>query len=138
MIQRKSLMHSQISAPDVTPMVDIVFIVVVFLLITANSPLLKLPVNVPTSPASISESEALQTHVTITLSATGAPFAIDQSEFYSWEAFAESLGSLDLKSDSLVRIAPDKNAKTDHLLRVMAFLNHINITNTQIIMEQPQ
>ena len=47
MINTQATGSNPLSAIEITPLIDIVFIVIVFLLVTANTPLLSLPVNVP-------------------------------------------------------------------------------------------
>ena len=52
---------------ELTPLIDIIFIVVVFLLLTANHRLLSLPVDIPDTDQTVSELEAGPQRLLITL-----------------------------------------------------------------------
>ncbi|RTE66315.1 biopolymer transporter ExbD [Amphritea opalescens] len=124
---------------ELTPLIDIIFIVVVFLLLTANTRLLSLPVDIPDSDSEISQDESPITPLTISLLNESPAYAIGEQRFDEWSAF---------KSALLINIADDKerplsiaaahDADVEPLLKLLALLNEQQITNTHILMEDAQ
>jgi biopolymer transport protein ExbD len=134
---RRETDHAVFGAPELTPLIDIVFIVIVFLLLTANSPLLKLPIDIPKSNENAALSVAKDPILTVAIAAEKPYWRIEQQTFSDWVIFRESLLEQLATSEQTVTIAADKAAPTEPLLQLLAFLHQQQITNTQIIMEQP-
>lgn len=121
---------------DLTPLIDIIFIVLVFLLLTANTQLLTLPVDVPSQAGSSLNGLSQQQHIAINILTTTPYWAIDGqtfTQFYAFEtAFIHTMSS---KPESIVVIAADKNAPIQPLMTVLALLQRQQISQTQIVME---
>lgn len=122
--------------PDLTPLLDVIFIVLVFFMLTAQTPLLELPLQLPQSQeplpaASAGKSERLQ----IQLAADGrwhlngtpqADFSALRAELK--QAFAaDSHASLDL--------ALDRQAPLTAFLDLMALLQQQGIQDSRILLE---
>lgn len=127
--------HSNL-LPDLTPLLDVIFIVLVFFMLTAQTPLLELPLQLPQSQeqlpaASSGKSERLQ----IQLAADGrwhlngtpqADFSALRAELK--QAFAaDSHASLDL--------ALDRQAPLTAFLDLMALLQQQGIQDSRILLE---
>ncbi|GAA5214115.1 ExbD/TolR family protein [Corallincola platygyrae] len=121
---------------ELTPLIDIVFIVVVFLLLTANSRLLSLPVDIPSSDSVISESVVPSKPLTITLKETAPFFAIDQQTYEHWDAFKLALVQRLKDKEQPINIAADRESQVEPLLKLMALLNQHQVQNTHILMEE--
>ncbi|MBD1391323.1 biopolymer transporter ExbD [Neiella sp. HB171785] len=130
--QQQAPMSTQL---ELTPLIDIVFIVVVFLLLTANARLLSLPVDIPTTDQAAPAS-ANHHSLTLAIQPNSPMFAINQQGYESWAAFEQALSPLLANADQQVTIAADRNADVEPLLKLLALLNQQQITNTQILMEQ--
>ncbi|CAH0990606.1 Tol-Pal system protein TolR [Sinobacterium norvegicum] len=138
MINSRSEQDSGVfGAPELTPLIDIVFIVIVFLLLTANSPLLKLPIDIPESSEETTLAASDAPVITVAIAAEKPYWRIEEQPFTDWVIFKESLLEQMATADQTITIAADKAAPTEPLLQLLAFLHQNNITNTQIIMEQP-
>lgn len=127
--------HSNL-LPDLTPLLDVIFIVLVFFMLTAQTPLLELPLQLPQSQeqlpaASAGKNERLQ----IQLAADGrwhlngtpqADFSALRAELK--QAFAaDSQASLDL--------ALDRQAPLTAFLDLMALLQQQGIQDSRILLE---
>lgn len=121
---------------DLTPLIDIIFIVLVFLLLTANTQLLTLPVDVPTQAGSTLSGLSQQQHITINILTTTPHWALDGQKFTQFEAFETAfINTMSSKPKSTVVIAADKNAPVQPLMTVLALLQRQKINQTQIVME---
>lgn len=122
--------------PDLTPLLDVIFIVLVFFLLTAQTPLLELPLQLPQSrealpTASAGNGERMQ----IQLSAEGAwRFnGVQQADFSRLRteltaAFvADNTVGLDL--------ALDRQAPLSAFLDLMALLQQQGIQGSRILLE---
>lgn len=122
--------------PDITPLLDIIFIVLVFLLLTANIPLQSLEVDLPKT-----DSEALGAitdtkSMTINMLAGTPAWALQGKEYDDWEQFKPVLVAElpALKEQDLI-LASDKEVTVDSMLKLLAFLQEHEISATQILME---
>ncbi|GAA3921075.1 biopolymer transporter ExbD [Litoribacillus peritrichatus] len=124
-------------ALELTPLIDIVFIIIVFLLITANAPLLKLPVNIPEAVEQSAVSLAEPDSLVITIQQQSPIWAIDEVTYTSWRSFETSLLSK-ISSGQRISIATDKQADAENLVKVMSLLNAQAMENVQIVMSQSE
>lgn len=117
--------------PDLTPLLDVIFIVLVFFLLTANQPLLEMPVDLPATEESLAPATAEQRREVIILDQTGQWYYRNrlQTDFASLkqQLIGDSPQHLDL--------ALHKQAPLADFLQLMALLNQLQITDTQILME---
>jgi biopolymer transport protein ExbD len=125
-----------LGALEITPLIDIVFIVIVFLLVTANTPLLTLPVNVPAADQESILVPVSSDNLTITINANKPYWHIGTDTFDSWNEFKKSLLAITSTSETALTIAVDKAAPTEPLLKLLSLLNQQNISDAKIIMEQ--
>ena len=126
-----------LSMADLTPLIDVVFIVLVFLMFTANVQTLSLPVNLP--PASAQEASVTSEPKTITVSILqeGEPWALEEERFNDWEAFSKVLlNKVKSEPDTTVLIAGDKEAPLGNLVKLMMFFSQHQIEAAQVLMEE--
>ena len=124
---------------DLTPLIDIIFIVLVFLLLTANVQLLTLPVDVPEQ--NDAQMNSLQDPKSIAISiVTQAPYyAIDHQKFEQWDSFkAAFLARHQNQPEAVVIVAADQDAPIQPLMKLLALLQAQQIDQTQIVMEETQ
>ncbi|EAS45091.1 biopolymer transporter ExbD [Photobacterium profundum] len=121
--------------PDLTPLLDIIFIVMVFLLLTASVKLKALDVELPKT-----ETQILQTTeadpITINLIAKEPYWALQGQSFNTWDSFTVAL--LKQVKDGPTKpvvIGADKNASVEQMLKLLAFLQQHEIKATQLLME---
>ncbi|MBG56745.1 MAG: biopolymer transporter ExbD [Porticoccus sp.] len=120
---------------ELTPLIDIIFIVVVFLLLTANHRLLSLPVDIPDTDQATSELEEGPQRLLITLYQDSPHWGIGEQRYNHWQEFqSRLLPQLDDKNRP-VTVAPDSRASVESLVKLLALLNERQMTDTQILME---
>jgi len=137
------MIRAQTKAPsasiELTPLIDIIFIVVVFLLLTANARLLSLPVDIPDSDSEITQHDNATQPLTISLLSESPGYAIGEQRFNEWPEFkAALLTAIAGQPAPAVSIAAAHDAAVEPLLKLLALLNEQQITNTQILMEDAQ
>lgn len=123
--------------PDLTPLLDIIFIVMVFLLMSVGVHLQTLEIEVP----STDNSSALDTPPpeTLTLSLAAEPpyWAINADSYASWDSFQSALlAQLQVDSSLPVVITADKRAQVEQMMQLLALLQTQQVSATQIVMEQ--
>ncbi|WP_062265651.1 ExbD/TolR family protein [Endozoicomonas arenosclerae] len=129
--------NASFTAADLTPLLDVVFIVMVFLLFTANVQTLSLPVNLP--EASREEAALTQEPKTMTVSilADGQPWALEDKKYDNFEVFSKDLlAQVKEAPDTTVLVAGDQEAPLGNLVELMMFLSEHEITAAQVLMEE--
>lgn len=124
---------------ELTPLIDIIFIVVVFLLLTANTQLLSLPVDIPTSDSSAQAANIFKQNTVITLQATTPIWGINEQQFDHWREFKTVLQKKIAANpdNQQINIAAAQDSAVQPLIKLLAFLNEQQVANTQILMKEP-
>jgi len=139
MINAKPPATGLILMPDLTPLLDIIFIVMVFLLLTANISVKSMKLDVPTTQDTEVLMPAAKDVLTINILAGTPTWALEQQTFANWDSFKQAF--LDKHNNNPKRpliIGADKHATVENMLTLLAFLQKNNINSTSIIMEQQQ
>ncbi len=122
-------------AVDLTPMLDILFIVLVFFMLTANPAMHALQVELPAKGAEQAEALTPQTRLQLTLFAK-QQWALNDEIFTDWQdtqrAFKQAINKA---PETEIIIATEKDASVERLLEVMAFLKQQNLQAAQIRMD---
>ncbi|MCW8327750.1 biopolymer transporter ExbD [Photobacterium sp. SDRW27] len=122
--------------PDLTPLLDIIFIVMVFLLLTASVKLQSLEVELPQT-----ETKTLQTTeadpITVNLTAEPPYWALQGNPIESWDELKQALlKEVKAGPDKPVVIGADKAGSVENMLKLLAFLQQHEIKATQLLMEE--
>ncbi|USH05567.1 biopolymer transporter ExbD [Grimontia kaedaensis] len=137
MIRSQPESESTSFTPDLTPLLDIIFIVMVFLLLTANIQIKTMDIAIPqTNDSEVLESPNREVIAINVLS--GSPsWALQGEPLHDWESFtAQLLEAIHQAPDKPVVIAADKQANVESMLKVLAFMQNNNINATNIVMEE--
>jgi biopolymer transport protein ExbD len=119
---------------DLTALLDVIFIVLVFLLLTANVPLRQMNLDLPqvsqAQPASIATAEVL----TLSLYATAPYWGVDDQRYDTFsqlqaQVIARGVGSVRPE----IVLVTDKDARNENLLNLLNFLQQQQISTTQIL-----
>ena len=137
MIQSHNDYNVMRETPDLTPLLDIIFIVMVFLLLTANITVKILTLDVPSTKHS--EVLAIQNKqvIAISLLSEGNVWAIEDKRYPDFQSFCDAL--LVLHNEFPARpvvIASDKQVSVERMLQLLAFMQQNNINATNIIMDE--
>ncbi|MGF1762084.1 ExbD/TolR family protein [Aliivibrio kagoshimensis] len=125
---------------DLTPLLDIIFIVMVFLLLTATVKLQFLEVALPStdeSSTTVVDSDSISINIL-----SQAPYwGLDGERFDSWESFTKQLLERVSSANKEAPVVPvvigaDKTAQVQHMVQLFGFLQKNHIEATQILMEE--
>lgn len=136
MIRSQRQNQSELPQVDLTPLLDIIFIVMVFLMLSANIKLESLQVDLPTT-----DTTAVQvvdnTAVTINILESEPHWAIDGKAQKDWAEFQQTLIQIvQEKPATQWIIAADKTAEVQHMVKLLGFLQQHNIQATQLLIEE--
>ena len=118
--------------PDLTPLLDVTFIVLVFFLLTAQQPLLDMPLDLPQSDAELSPAvSAPSERMLIMLDERGVWRFAGQPQ----ASFKSLRESLEREPPAAVDLALHQQAPLEKFLQLLAVLEHLGINDTHILMD---
>ena len=124
--------------PDLTALLDVIFILLVFLLLTANAVPKALKVALPTDELGQSEAVKVNNPITITLFLQPQKWGLQQQTFNDWPTFEQALLAQVAASDKpQILLVGDKNTSLQKLLQMFGWLQSQELSAAQI-MRQPQ
>ena len=121
--------------PDLTPLLDIIFIVMVFLMLTAAVKLDSLEVNLPTIDSPITASVENQV-ITLNILPTEPYWALNSQEYSDWDSFSHAVKQTYQSNQKSIVIGAEKTADVQHLVKLLAFLQENNIQATQLLTQE--
>jgi biopolymer transport protein ExbD len=122
-------------AVDLTPMIDILFIVLVFFILTANPVEHALKVDLPAKGAEQAEALTVKNSIQITLF-TEKKWALNDRVFTDWPATKTAFkAAISNAPEREIIIATARDASVEQLLELMAFLQQENLQAAQILMD---
>ncbi|MCF1427749.1 MAG: biopolymer transporter ExbD [Shewanella sp.] len=121
---------------DMTALIDIIFIMLVFFMLTANVRLQALPVDVPTQGDESTQMITETDSISINVMADSPYWALDGERLDDFNLFEQQLlERLKTHPKAPLIVAADKHADVQHLMRLLALLQAQSISQTQILME---
>ncbi|PQJ43479.1 biopolymer transporter ExbD [Vibrio campbellii] len=129
--------HSHSLTPDLTPLLDIIFIVMVFLMLTAAVKLDSLDVNLP-STDSQAVAEVDKESITVNILKEEPHWAINGKAYINWENFTLALLEESKSTDKPIVIGAEKTADIQSLVKLLGFLQENGIQATQLLTEESQ
>lgn len=121
--------------PDLTPLLDVMFMLILFFILTANAVPFTLDVHLPEDDEEVSQAIDEQQWLRVTLLPQGQGWKIDDQLYAQESAFKEALKAK-ATSDQKVLILGDKEVSMQTLLSLMVFLRKHQIEMADIVMEQ--
>lgn len=138
MIQSHSLLNDEEFKPDLTPLLDIIFIVMVFLLLTANVSVHTLDIDIPVAQENSELTQPDKPVISVGILHNDVEkWALDGKRFESWSSF--SLALLKEKEqypDKPFVIAADRKTDIESMLQLLTFMQKNQISATNIVMEE--
>ncbi len=121
--------------PDLTPLLDIIFIVMVFLMLTAAVKLDSLDVALP-STDSQAVAEVDKQSITVNILKYEPYWAINGQTYVDWENFTLALLEESKSTDKPIVIGAEKTANIQSLVQLLGFLQENGIQATQLLTEE--
>ncbi|WP_169567500.1 ExbD/TolR family protein [Sneathiella limimaris] len=121
--------------PDLTTLLDILFILLVFFILTAGAVYRSLDLTLPKSVSEQQTRTAEQKHIMLELRADN--YAVDGTEFSDLEGLKKALeDTLAQKPEHKLVIAGDKSVSLERLLGVLTYLQSQGIEAANILMQK--
>ncbi len=121
---------------DMTALIDIIFIMLVFFMLTANVRLQALPVDVPTHGGESTQTITRPDSISINVMTDSPYWALDGERLDDFKVFEQQLlERVKSNPSATLIVAADKQADVQHLMRLLALLQAQSISQTQILME---
>lgn len=123
-------------ALDLTALVDVIFILMVFFLLTANSVDRALLVDLPEDGADQATPVTASDPITLTLFAGAPRWQVNQQPFQDWAAVEQAILRLRVERPAAeILIAGDRQVPLERLLQALAFLGREGLRAAEILME---
>jgi biopolymer transport protein ExbD len=122
--------------PDLTPLLDVMFMLIVFFLLTANAVPYALDVTLPEDNENVTQAIEDPTTLSVTLLPDDMGWKIDDAIYTSETHFKNSLRDKAIATDNTkIVIMGDKDVSMNKLLQLMTFLRKHNIEAADIVMQ---
>ncbi len=130
---------SSFFVPDMTALLDVIFILLVFLLLTANTVPKVLQVDLPQKGKSQAVALELSNQISITLFSEDNRWGLDSEEYVNWLVFEIALNEKirTLKSaqkEPQIIIAGDKQAPLGKVMQLFSWLQGNDLSVAQVMM----
>jgi biopolymer transport protein ExbD len=123
--------------PDLTPLLDILFLLIVFLILTANAVPYAIDVNLPEDDQAVSKAVDDTNVLPITLLGDGKGWKIDGQTYQSESKFkTDLLVNFNKDKEQHIMIMGEKTVSMQKLLNLMTYLKKNNIQAVDILMER--
>ena len=127
---------SEVDTPDLLPLLDILFMLIVFFLLTANSAQQVLELDLPTEGAEQATSIVDDKPIMLHLFSGNEHWQIGDQTFDQWRDVERFLLNAYRQDDTQqLIIVGDRNAPLERMLQVLAFLKSENRSAAQILMK---
>lgn len=121
-------------APDLTPMLDILFILLVFFMLTAGAVFQSLDLNLPSSVTEELSTVNEPKHIMLEIKQDG--YTIDGEALKTLEQLKQAVPkAIQVKKEHQLIIASDKDIPIEQLLRVLTYLQSQGIQAANILMK---
>jgi biopolymer transport protein ExbD len=121
--------------PDLTPLLDVMFMLIVFFILTANAVPYALDVKLPEDTQAITQAVEDPDLLSVTLLPGESGWKINDMSYQSEETFNEALKAK-AQDNKQVIIIGDKDVSMQKFLSVMTLLRKHNIETADIVMEK--
>lgn len=120
--------------PDLTALLDVIFILLVFLLLTSQIAPQALKVELPEAEAV--ENLVIEDDITITLYAEKEHWALNGREYRHWLNFSAALSQMvNEKPKASIIVAGDKQVSLQQLLQVFDWLKQNNLSAAEVLVD---
>ena len=123
--------------PDLTPLLDIIFMLIVFLILTANPVPYGIEINLPEDNENIAQVIDEPKNITITILAVQNSWKINEQSYDNEIVFKKELLSRHKSNPEIdIIIVGEKNVTMQKFLNLVGFLKKHNIDAVDIVMEK--
>lgn len=132
----RSNLTTGIEGPDLTPLIDVVFTLIVFLILTMGTSQVMTEIQLSKSEKPLVESESESRSILIEVSRRNTSWKFENKVFNDFEAFADAfLKQYGRQPDRRVVLALEHDLPVEKLIDLMDFLALNEFTNIRIASE---
>jgi biopolymer transport protein ExbD len=122
--------------PDLTPMLDILFILLVFFMLTIGQVFEGMDLTLPKSTAQKIQQTQIDNMIVLSLGDHENSYAINNRKFVTIEGFkSDILKTVQDNPDEKIILAGDRTVSLERLLNILTFLNDNGIQTANILMQ---
>ncbi len=122
----------EVPAPDtMTPMIDVIFSLIAFMMLMINAPLLKMDMSLPQAPEQNQRTYTNSEFVSLGILATENSYTLNEKPLNTSE-LEGSLVQLKLQGELKLMIKTDSATPVQRMVDTLALLNRLKITDAQI------
>lgn len=122
--------------PDLTPMLDILFILLVFFMLAVGQVFQTMDLTLPESASQEFPQAQMDNMIVLSLGNNEDSYAINDQKIQNLEAFKqEILKTVQTHPDQKIVLAGDRSVSLERLLNVLTFLNNNGIQTANILMQ---
>lgn len=124
-------------AADLTPLLDVLFVLLIFFVLTANAAQVVLDLDLPTKGARAATAQKEKNKVVVAIFAQDGRWAVDGTDYVDWPAARDAIeAARTAKPEARFVIAGDRKVSLERFLQTLTFLRTLGLEQTDIIMEQ--
>lgn len=132
--ERDSIMTDFV--PDLTPLIDVMFMLIVFLVLTTNSVPHTFDIALPKDKADVVSASDNNEQITVTLFAEDNKIALNGKVYQDFLSFSDKLQALHQETGKDVIIYGDKATSLASLMQLLTFMRGQSIPSADIVMEK--
>lgn len=123
--------------PDLTPLLDVMFMLIIFLVLTTNSVPHVFDIILPEDKEHITQAEKDPNAIHVTIPANADNWTLSETPYTNFASFSHTLKTLHQKNpDQHIIIYGDKNVTMEKLLKLLTFMRKYDIPTADIVMQQ--
>ena len=123
-------------ALDLTPLLDVLFLLLVFLVLIANSAQYQIDVSLPSLDKAERTASSQENSLLVKLYDSGERWQIDNQDYIAWNDVCNALNKQCADNKSLkIVLASDKDVKLEGFLKIIHYLQKLGITNIETLVE---
>lgn len=118
---------------SMTPMIDVIFTLIAFMMLMINSPLLTMKVSLPEAQKDAEIAVVDIQKVTVSILPTSDQWQLNKGKILDQAMLTDALALLQKESDKLrVLLVIDKDVPVQRMITTIAILNTLKITGSQV------
>lgn len=133
LLRKKNHWKDEMHLDNMTPMIDIAFILLIFFILTSNAMQQVYQVKVPTADSSFKNMSQSKDPIKVTIFANHT-FAVGTKQYKSLSAVKSAIKKLAANNKKVI-IIPDAKSDSGLLISLLTFLDGNGITNVEILVE---
>ena len=122
--------------PDLTPLLDVLFMLIIFLVLTINSAPQVFDISLPEDKDNITKASKDNNSISITLFPESNKWALNDQNFSDFNKFKSALVSkYNSSEEKQVMVFGDKSVTIDKLMSLLTFMRSKGIEAADIVMD---